>query len=214
MKKIYLIVFLIFSICLLAENIVVEEKGSLFEVEVTEEMEMEKIENEIEMYEDSIEETEEIEENTVTIEDIKTEVELENFTKEDLIEIINKGAAEWNSFREKYPDIDYKSYDFTNMDFSDKNLNGINFSNMNFRGSKFIRTELEESNFENSDISDCNFFKANLRRANLSYANARSSGFKDVVLYDAEMNETIISKIWMDNFKKKGIKNRKKINWR
>jgi hypothetical protein len=147
------------------------------------------------------------------IEEVKEELK-KVYTQEDILEILKKGTEEWNKFRTDNPDLDLKKFNLKNQNFIGKDFSNANFSEMDFSGSDFIQAKLVGVDFTNSNLQGCNFFKADMRDSIFFKADIRKAGLKKTILVNADFNNAMVSKIWLDAFKKKKVKNYVNIIWR
>ena len=135
------------------------------------------------------------------------------FSKEEIVEKFLAGKETWNSFRDKNPELDFGDI-FVAKDYKRNELGGMNLSKMNFEGSNMASANLEGANLEGANLKNVNFFKAVLRRAELKDADMKGSNFDSTVLFQANCENTTVSKQWRDEFKKKDVKKYGTINWR
>lgn len=135
------------------------------------------------------------------------------FSKEEIIEKFLAGKDEWNSFREKNPELDFGDI-FAAKDYKKNEMAGMNLSKMNFEGSNMASANLEGANLEGANLKNVNFFKAVLRRAELKDADMKGAYFDSTILFQANCDNATVSKQWRDEFKKKDVKKYGTINWR
>lgn len=101
----------------------------------------------------------------------------------NLLDIINNGYEEWNSWRESNPDI---KLDITEINLNDRELSGYNFSGINFSNSTFVKATIC-----NTDLTNTNFESAQLFKADLTGSNLSNSNFKDATLEKTDLSFTI-----------------------
>jgi uncharacterized protein YjbI with pentapeptide repeats len=87
---------------------------------------------------------------------------------EKLVQILWQGAAAWNKWREKNPDV--------KADLRNARLVGADLKGMDLHGANLIRANLTKANLTKANLSEAllgmaNFSRANLSKANLSGAN-------------------------------------------
>ena len=141
------------------------------------------------------------------------EAKIKEYTKQEILEILEKGVEEWNNFRNENPEVEIKDY-LSGLDLRKKDLSGINFSEIDLKNTLFMSANLENSNFYKADCTGANFFNANLNNSNLEEAILLHVNLDKTSMYRANMNNTIVSKIWKSRIKNKKILNLTNISWR
>ena len=125
---------------------------------------------------------------------------------EKLLEILRRGAREWNEWRKRHPDflkLDFEDADLSGAELSDANLsgarlNGANFSGANLSGAILREADLLGANLSNAhlteaDLSDAYLHHADLSYANLSHADLSGANFSGADLSGAALYGAIIS---------------------
>ena len=102
--------------------------------------------------------------------------------KEIQIELIKKGADEWNKWRIDNPNVKiHLGYcNFSNIDLSRYNLSDADLFQANFTGAN-----LSYANLTKADLTEANVSEANLSNANLSSANLTKAKLKGADLSNA-----------------------------
>lgn len=103
------------------------------------------------------------------------------------VEIINKGRADWDVWREKNPDAQ--------IDLSKAQLNGANLikaplQGANLREADLFNAELMGTNFQGSDLSGANLCTADLTSANLRGATLCGAKFWGTKVVTVDLSET------------------------
>lgn len=94
------------------------------------------------------------------------------------LEILNRGVASWNGWREEHPDakIDLESSDLSGMDLDGVNFNyavlsGANLSSTSMKHTQMIHATLNGANLTNAELAHANLTHASLIGANLAFSN-------------------------------------------
>src|SRR5947199_4424649 len=104
---------------------------------------------------------------------------------EEHVARLKRGVAEWNMWRQQYPDIrpdlgkvdlrcvsidgaDFSHAYLGNANFSQASLNGANLSNASLNGADFSNASLDGANISDADFDRADFSQASLIGADLS----------------------------------------------
>ena len=77
------------------------------------------------------------------------------------LRIVRKGAAAWNEWRQKNPDV---AVDLDDADLSELDLNGACFSKAHLNGASFLGANLCKAHFYRSQLAGAIFYGANLKK--------------------------------------------------
>jgi len=140
--------------------------------------------------------------------------------KEEYIEILKKGASEWNSWRlnrlssvEKYglyldlksislENVDLSGYILAFCDFSESILIGINFNNANLSNSIFIDANLSGSSFVNSELNHSRFKNCRLNGTTFTNTDLRGADFENAFFIESKIENIIVNERFSpDDFK-------------
>ena len=119
------------------------------------------------------------------------------------IEIINKGADHFNSWRKSNP--------LEKINFNSRDLKGFNFENYDLRYASFVEANLENANLKGACLRYTNFTHATLIKANMEGADLRKAlifnAFLDEAnLSHADLRDAILDYSFIRNAKLKDTK--------
>ncbi len=110
------------------------------------------------------------------------------------LEILTKGVAEWNSWREANPGIrpdlveaDFVEADLSGADLGEANLSGADLREANLSGADLSGADLSEADLSGADLSEANLSRANLNGASLIEANLSGANLSGADLGGADL---------------------------
>jgi len=110
-------------------------------------------------------------------------------------EILNRGAAEWNKWRQKnrtvYPDLVGITLPYALLD--EVNLENANLLEANFQGASLAR-----ANLRNTNLKDARLRRATLRDANLTEVNLYGADLREADLTFAILCQTNMRQVKLD----------------
>jgi len=98
------------------------------------------------------------------------------------IDVIKKGTAVWNQWREEHPEIEP---DLADADLSTMKLKDVNFCDTDLRSADLTHTDFRGANLVRADLRAANIKKASFNLAKLSEAN-----FSEAYLRESDLSET------------------------
>lgn len=131
------------------------------------------------------------------------------------VEILSRGAAAWNRWRDKNPEIrpELAGADLAGMNLSGFNLVGSDLRNANLRNTVFVETRLQGADFSGAELKSANlneskiqggkFVGTNLAHAYFVSANLKGANFSDANLEDTCLMEANLTKA---NFSRANLK--------
>ena len=123
------------------------------------------------------------------------EFEKRETTRLSHLEVLKKGAEEWNNWRKEKPEIRPMLYnaDLSRQTFA-VNLRGANFANANLIDAKLIDADLEGANFHEANLKGANLYKARLRDANFCRADLYETDLSEATLINANLQGAQLAK--------------------
>jgi len=109
------------------------------------------------------------------------------------VEIISRGVADWNQWREQDPDIK-------------PNLSGINLFQAKLANANLRQTDLKKTDLREADLSDADLVKADLRNANLRSARIISADLKSANMSGAHLIAADLSKADLQGADLRGVR--------
>jgi Ion channel/Pentapeptide repeats (8 copies) len=101
------------------------------------------------------------------------------------IEMLKKGVAEWNRWRQRFPtavpDLSNLDVYLINVDLAGGNFREANFARSRLRGVNFTQASLYDATLAEAQLIDAKVFGADLRGADFSHATV------DGIRYDKQM---------------------------
>ncbi len=112
-----------------------------------------------------------------------------NMQKEIQIELIKKGADEWNKWRidNKEVKINFANCDLSNFNLFQCNLSGAHLFRTNFTGANLSYTNLTKADLSESNLSEANLSNANLDLADLTKAKVKEVDFTNASVRSAKL---------------------------
>lgn len=94
------------------------------------------------------------------------------------LEILKRGTAIWNAWRESHPDekialdgADLSGVDLEGVNLADACLDGANLSSTCLRNALLVRASLQNTNLSDAELAHANLAHAHLFKANLTFAD-------------------------------------------
>ncbi|MEA5599003.1 pentapeptide repeat-containing protein [Rivularia sp. UHCC 0363] len=114
------------------------------------------------------------------------------------LRILRKGAATWNQWREKHPEIkpNLRSVDLSEInyiDLSQYNLASADLTNIKGFATNFYQTNLVGANLSGAKLQNANFWKADMRACNLSNAAILNSHLIEAILNEANLSNAVLT---------------------
>lgn len=108
------------------------------------------------------------------------------------LEILRKGVAVWNLWRENNPmiELDFERAYLAGVDLQGANLENANFEDADLRGVNLEGVNLELANLEKVNLELANLKRANLELAHLKEANLEVANLKGASLEGAYLYKT------------------------
>ena len=107
--------------------------------------------------------------------------------KQEYIEVLRKGSAIWNQWRDENIDL---HIDLSSTDFSDATLSGAKLDRVDLSKSILNCTNLKDADLSYADLRSVSLHSANLYSANLRLANLSSADFFSANLSHANLSNT------------------------
>jgi len=103
------------------------------------------------------------------------------------LELIRRGAAAWNTWREENPSatVDLSEAQFSGADFGDTNLREANLCEANLCETNLRQANLSQANLRHANLYGAYLLGANLRQAWLTGANLRHANLREAYLFEA-----------------------------
>ncbi|WP_414624611.1 pentapeptide repeat-containing protein [Calothrix sp. CCY 0018] len=114
------------------------------------------------------------------------------------LRILRKGAATWNQWREKHPEIkpNLRSVDLSEInyiDLSQYNLASADLTNIKGFATNFYQTNLVGANLSGANLRNANFCQADMRACNLSNAAILNSHLIEAILNEANFSNAVLT---------------------
>ncbi|NHC34301.1 pentapeptide repeat-containing protein [Scytonema millei] len=126
--------------------------------------------------------------------------------------ILNRGAVDWNRWREKNPEIfpqlvgakpkelnldgiDLREADLRDVDFSAKSLRNARLDATDLRGANLVEADLRNADLRGANLREANLTKANLSNANLEGADLFRATIKNADFMSANLKKANLSKV-------------------
>lgn len=111
--------------------------------------------------------------------------------KNKLLEIINLGFQEWNSFRQTAPSI---QLDLSGLNLSCKDLRRFDFSNCILTRTNIQKSHLGYANFKKSIALNANFRNSYFNKSQFQYSDLRDSNFKGTIIRDSDFSDCLFNR--------------------
>jgi uncharacterized protein YjbI with pentapeptide repeats len=119
----------------------------------------------------------------------------EGVHKEDMLNLLKRGAGVWNQWRKEHPEI---QPDLSGADLRGAKLRMVDFREVNLSGADLSDTFLAGANLSKADLRNASLRKASLYRVNLSGANLSGADLQDTFLRKANLFETTLADVKLE----------------
>ena len=121
-----------------------------------------------------------------------------DYTKEELISLIEKTPEKFNEWKKNREDVDLSETDFSNMtlqdlDLGNVDLNSSSFSDCVLSSVNFSEADLSSVDFTRAKVTDCDFSEAYMAGADCSYAQITYCNFTGCDMAGSILSETDLS---------------------
>jgi uncharacterized protein YjbI with pentapeptide repeats len=115
------------------------------------------------------------------------------------IQILWKGAADWNSFRAHTRPVLLNAVNFSDAAFNKFDLSGLSFISSTFNRAKFKETDLTETSFRSASLCNASFIDVNLKRSDFTDATLVASVWENANLDNVDLSGANLSKAVFEN---------------